>query len=525
MADVTELVTVFSFRGSTAPLAEFNERLGGSVRSIAGITASLAGLVAGITASVGAIASADTRAQQLANSVGLSVDLAEQLGAAGATAGFEFENIIDLAEEMNNKLGESAGIEEMTAVTESLKILGLGYEEIRSLAPEEQFKAITDAALQMEDAQKAAAAADILMGGEANKLIGVLRQQGGSIDQITAQYRDLTFRTEESRKGAVAFTETMNNLSFGGMSALQEFGGILAAELNPMLRRLSDWMTVNRGLIQDGITRIAEGIGVFTESVVRLMPILIALTAVFVGLKLATGGYAAALALAMSPTTLIIAGVAALLLVVDDLIVAFQGGNSVIADFFQSFFGVDIRPVLQGIVDAVGVMFEGIKAYFAALSEFAGGVFKGITAALNGDFDGAIDHISGAFFGLFSFLTDSWMAIAGFFGDALNSVFGGVIESVQQTFTGVIDWIMGKLEFVIGKLRSVGEFFGLVDEVPDQQRLSPGGGGGSQVNNSVSQDINISVTSDDPATAANLVRDRLNEQLADAQTQFSRGGI
>lgn len=477
MADVTELVTVFSFKGSTAPLAQFNERLGSSLTAIAGITAALGGLVAGITSGVSAIASADTRAQQLAKSVGLSVDLAEQLGAAGASAGFEFENIIDLAEEMNNKLGESAGIEEITAVTESLKILGLGYEEIRALAPEQQFKAIADAAIQMENAQEAASAADMLFGSEANKLIGVLRQQGASIDQITAQYQNLTFRTEESRKGSQAFTDAMNNLSFGGMSALQEFGGILAAELTPMLRSLSDWMTVNRGLIQDGISRIAEGIGVFSEAVVRLMPFLGVLTAAFVGLKLATGGFAAALAVLTSPITLIIAGIAAAVLIVDDLIVAFQGGNSVIADFFQNFFGIDIRPVLQGIADTFNLMIEGLKISFRALA-----------AVLPDAFRAAVDTISSMFNAMISFFTE-------------------------------------KIDFIVGKARAVGEFFGLVDESAEQQQLSPGGVGSSQANNSVSQDINISVTSDDPAQAANLVRDRLNEQLADAQTQFSRGGI
>ena len=122
--------------------------------------------------------------ENMSSALGASISTVEAVASGISGIGLNAENVTDLYEEMNNKLGESAGIEEITAVTESLGILGLQFEQIKKLSPDEQFRAITNAALKMEDATQAAAAADILMGGEANKIISTLRMQGKTIEDI-----------------------------------------------------------------------------------------------------------------------------------------------------------------------------------------------------------------------------------------------------------------------------------------------------------------------------------------------------
>ena len=239
----------------------------GVAKSSAKAAAAISGIGGAGFAGVAALSSADARAQQLAKSVGVSVALTEQLAAASGGAGFEFDNVIDLVEEMNNKLGESAGLEEITPVTESLQMLGLSFEKIKNLAPEEQFKTITNAALQMEDAQKAAAAADILMGGEANKLIGVLRQQGRTVDDIVKKYDDMSIRSEESREGAEAFTSALSVVKFGAFGALKEMSGLLAAELTPALESLAKWMSENREQISAFVKIAAAGIGRLAKAI------------------------------------------------------------------------------------------------------------------------------------------------------------------------------------------------------------------------------------------------------------------
>ena len=92
----------------------------------------IAGSGAVAAGSITLLNQATVRAETLAKSVDVSVNTVEALGSAVSGAGFDFETVVDLVEEMNNKLGESAGLEQITPVTESLAILGLEFQNIQT---------------------------------------------------------------------------------------------------------------------------------------------------------------------------------------------------------------------------------------------------------------------------------------------------------------------------------------------------------------------------------------------------------
>lgn len=226
----------------------------GSRALVAGTGALTAGITAATAAMVG-LNRATSKNVQLAKSVNASAGFVENLAGAIRPAGFEVDNVIDLIEEMNNKLGESAGLKEITPVTESLAILGLKFRDIKKLKPEDQFKAITDAALKMKDAQKAAAAADILMGGEANKLIGILRTQGKTLDEVIKKQQALNFITDEGRAGAVAFDAEITRTKRLISTLAFEIAGLVGGGLTPLLAKMSAYIVANKALIK---TRILE---------------------------------------------------------------------------------------------------------------------------------------------------------------------------------------------------------------------------------------------------------------------------
>lgn len=258
--------TLASERGVSRISYEFN-KLKNSMRGIKSGLVSLGKVTAGAFVGVGGLSTlialmskADVESQLLAKSVGVNVNELDALASAVSGAGFQFDNIIDLVEEMNNKLGESAGLEEITPVKESLKILGLSFKEINKLSPEKQFKRITDSALKMADAQKAAAAVDILFGGEANKIIGVLRQQGNSIDDIINKYKDMSFRTDESRKGALDFYFQIQRLTKFISSLAMEVSGLVAGALNPLIESALDWIKTNKELLRQKVSYYVQEI-------------------------------------------------------------------------------------------------------------------------------------------------------------------------------------------------------------------------------------------------------------------------
>lgn len=211
---------------------------------------------------------ASVEAEQLARAVGFNVDKLEALAGAVKPAGFELDNVVDLIEEMNNKLGESAALEQITPVKEALQILGLEFKNIQRLAPEDQFTAIADAALKMEDAQKAAAAADILLGGEANKIIGVLRQQGRTLDEVIDKQQKLNFRTQKSREGALAFTRQLGLATRGATSLGAEISGLIGGQLAPLFEKLTQWAAANKELIAQRVTESIESIVGAVQSLV-----------------------------------------------------------------------------------------------------------------------------------------------------------------------------------------------------------------------------------------------------------------
>ena len=235
----------------------------GLIKGLDGVgKAAAAGFAAVVTgaAALTAINRATTETDSLARAVGSTGLRVEALAGSLKGAGFQTDDVIDLFEEMNNKLGESAGLEEIAPVTESLAILGLEFEKIRDLSPEQQFTAIADAALAMEDGQKAAAAADILFGSNANKLIGILRQQGATIEDIIAAQSRYQFKTQQAVEGAAAWTKATGGTTklLGSMAG--QISGLLGEQLSPLVAALNETAIANKEVIQSGITEFVQGL-------------------------------------------------------------------------------------------------------------------------------------------------------------------------------------------------------------------------------------------------------------------------
>jgi|GEM_PF-1635572 len=214
---------------------------------------SAARVTAGITAGVGAVGAAVTMMNKatgeqiaLAKSLGVSADTFQAWGGVAREAGFDVDHVGDLIEEMNNKLGESAGLEETTPVKEALQMIGLSFQDLQDLKPEEQFRQIAKAIKAMPDGQQASSAADILMGGEANKFFGYLRSRQEGVDEILAQQKRLNALSEEGRAGAAAYNTAFSQLATVFSSVTAEVSGLIGGALAPLVEeyapKLADWV-------------------------------------------------------------------------------------------------------------------------------------------------------------------------------------------------------------------------------------------------------------------------------------------
>lgn len=352
-----------------------------AIKVLTGLTVTASGLVTLFN-------KASVEADMLANSVQFNVDKLEAIAGAVAPAGFQLDNVVDLIEEMNNKLGESAGLEATTPVLESLKILGLRYREIIKLSPEKQFEKITNAALGLADAQKAASAADILLGGEANKIIGVLRQQGRSLDEIIAQQERLNFRTKESRRGAREFVRELQLVTRGVTSLGAEISGLVGAHLAPLLKRLTDWAAANKEVIAvkivefltaivDTILFLIENFQTVTKWARRFAIALGVLIAFSVVLKTLIGLLTLFnLVAAANPIALIVIAITAMIAAVA---AAVFWWDELIANFHKLPAPVKVAvAIVGGLVDTLTKGADLVLEAWSSVSEF----FKGVIADL-----------------------------------------------------------------------------------------------------------------------------------------------
>lgn len=502
----------------TAPITRMQNRVGRFTRalddgmhnvnsSVDGVLKGMKRLGQGIGAVAGAgiglvviadqLTQADVMAQKLSRSVGINIDTVDALTAAIAPAGFEFESVIDLVEELNNKMGESAGIEEIGGVTDSLQILGLAYKDIAKLSPEGQFKAVADAALGMSDAQAAASAVDILMGGDANKIIGILREKGATIDDITGKYEKMNFRTAESRAGAERLQESLAMIKgvIGGVAS--ELAGLAGNAIGPITDRMNEWVAANHDLIAqnitetfnsmvDGVTwlvdnfadivmwtkRIGMGLGVFIAFTLILKTFVLIMTAVN-------------LVMAANPITLIILGIIALIAVVA-LVIYYW--DEISRAFRESGAWIDyVIAAIALLTGPIGWLI-GAAMFIYRHWDVLGPLFMSLWDYLKGLFQSGVDMMTA----LADVLIDAWGAVGSFFS--------GLWEGVKSTFSAAVDFISNKVEWISEKanaLMNIGSkvagFFG--------------GGGGSTKVQMVSPQSRAAAASTSTSRAEVTIRD------------------
>ena len=226
-------------------------------RLATGVGASVAAFTAGVS-----VVNAQTAEQvRLAKALQMSGEGFAAWGGLAREAGQEADIIGELVEEMTNKIGESKGLGEITPVTESLQMLGLAFEDLEELSPEQQFKTIASAIKNLDDAQAAQSAADILMGGEANKFFGFLRTRKEGVDELLEQQKKLNLMTDEGREGALQYSQSVGKLGGVVSSAASEFSGLIGGVLAPYVGDLAPKIGAMFDEHRDDIKAFGEGLG------------------------------------------------------------------------------------------------------------------------------------------------------------------------------------------------------------------------------------------------------------------------
>jgi hypothetical protein len=474
-------------------------------------TATFAAMLAGVTA----INAETAKMANLADAVGMDYEIANTFSGIAKSLGLNSESVIDMFEEMNNKIGESKAIYadwlkgdkaegkelklvggfedalkglDLSAVDKSFK--GLSLEEkvkkIFSMDSSAQYELFVGAAAVAKDAQVAASSLDILMGGEANKISSQLRNElkrlGVSYEEYKKHKKDLNFLDKEAIESAKEYTRHVGDTTSMFASMGQQISALAGKYLTPIITKMNKWLIINKEIIKVNIDKyIAKAVEIMQRfwNIIKLT---------WMGIdKMANamGGWdvvlpiLAAIWAYMNPWKM---AIVAVLLVFDDLIAYFKGGKSAIGNFIN-YFKTEF-PLLASIIENIGEVFSSVFGLFGALYDVlikpffdmfnsdAESSSVGVMASFTDAFSAigtivksALGIISTLFKALTALISGDWetLKILGdeFLGHVIDGFFGLVkfvsagADIIKKSWTVALDWIMSKIEWVTKKIDSV----------------------------------------------------------------------
>lgn len=150
------------------------------------------------------------------------------------------ENIGDLFEEYLHKAGEYKQTGKQGGLSDAFETLGFKAGDFAGLSNMAQFDKIVERALSLKDDSKSSFALDALFGGEASKLLMLIKQSGKSYRELMDEQRRYNMVTKAGADGAVEGNRAITNLRTVMSSAMAEISGQLGNELAPDIRRLTD---------------------------------------------------------------------------------------------------------------------------------------------------------------------------------------------------------------------------------------------------------------------------------------------
>lgn len=439
MAVVNEVVTEFSFKGSTAPLAKYTDILGSAVKGLAGLGAAIVANTAIIYDQVTAVATAGDEYAKFGRQVGLSAESLQEwefiAGRQGVTTGelngsFKF---------LNKNLGELRG--GYGTLVASLKKTNpeLLAQLQNTKSTEEANLLLLKSINEVESSSEKAALAQAAYGRSGASMTRIAEAGASGIADLSQQFDALGGAgiTNIAAAEAEAMLDAQANLALSIGSIRNQILSSFMPAIKSSVESVSSFITENRKQILEFGEKFKDISVSMVGALKRLTPVLLTGAAAWGVMTLATGGFATVMTVVTSPVTIFIAAAVAALLIMDDLIVAFQGGESAIAGFIQEFTGFDIVPVLKGTVDAVMWMvdttIEGFKQLFDYLA-WGWNKYEAIVGSITGAVGSVGDVLTGA--------GNSVLDFVGLGGDESSTVtndmtragqFGGGVGAAART--------------------------------------------------------------------------------------------
>ena len=581
MAVVNEVVTRFSFQGDLRPQREFNTGLNSSIKLIAGVAAGITAASGAMFAWANSVFNTIDPMVQLSRETGVALESIQELGYAASVNGSSLDAVSASVREMTKRIGEFEQLGTGPA-KEVVENLGISFRDANGeiKAADQVMLELTDTMAGMSESERMNVLDKL---GIDPSMIQLLSSTSEEVEGLRARAQRLGVVTQEQGGAVASYNDSLTTLRFG-MQGIQNMVAVgFAPMMGDLVDRFVNLLEANQDLIMNGLNWLGEVVASTMGMLERMWPIFAAVAAGFAIAKVAAIGFGGVMSIILSPVVLWTAAILGAILIVDDLIVAFQGGESVIADFFESFFGIDIRPALQAIVAVVKETVALVIEVFSPAVDAIKSMFKAVAAIIQGDFGAAWDHIGDAMASMVEFALGLFTTLAEGAGAIMEAVAGLMVEGFMIAFDKLagafqawVDWVRGMfqdmLDGIMGMWDTVTNYIkGLMmnilpdwainlisddDEGSDDQEARQTAMADEQEarqtamadeqavnlpfdrdtavdrsttqqswNSNIDQNVEINISTNDSERAGAAVQDALQRQMEDTRTMSNRGGM
>lgn len=503
MAIVNELITKFSFLGSITPLTNFNKLVDSSTKRLVAFTIAGEGLIAGLATFAITTANSNRSLTLLSQNTNVSIENIQTLGYAATQLGSSVDAVQSTIENLTANIADasihgSAGFSRLgVSVREANGDLKTADQVLFEVG-----KSLRN--MNFSKTQQQSLASSL---GIDKSLIPLLNSSESSIQNLINKAKELGIVNKQSSQSMLALSNSASTLKFGLNAIKNSLAIALAPAIKDIVEKFTDFLIAHKNLIDNGIKKLVEFLVIFIDSLHRIIPIVLTMIGIFTTWRIVSAILAGTITSIFSPVYLLIGIIGSAILIIDDLIVAFDGGNSVIAKFFKNFLGIDIRPILQNLVSSFINFFHFI--------EDIGGKIKDIFVDI---FTLNINQLGNDILNLGN-------EIVNFF----SKIFAPIITLTKNIIDPIIQFMNKFSSFVNSK---IGNFLGLSNDpnsnLNNYSQLNPvnpitnNSTNSSNVSN-INQNVDIKITSNNPTEVANSINDTLQLQLNNTQMQFKKG--
>ena len=453
-------------------MADAQQRINSGVKNIvsalsAPIMAALAGFSAG--AALSAYTEGATGLDRLSQSLGMSMEELQGWQYAAESAGAEAEEVGNFFRDMNDYIVDATTFDS-GPLKDIAKKLGISLKDAQG-----NIKATEDVTLELADAfqrigSQKAVAFGMQMGLDPG-MIALLQKGRAEIEGLIQAQKGLGGYTKEdaeiASKAKFAFLTLGKSIEAATMP--------IARTVVPAITWLAERFTGVARIMRENSQFIQIALGLVTAVVTaRFIPSLYAMGAA--GLK------------AMLPFAPLIALVAGLALVIDDLVAYINGGDSALAGLWSQFgTGEEILAFFKSTWEGLLAGFEKLRPLLPMVARFGAAflVFISAKAAVSGVIS-AVSGLGTALSALRVVLSanplglligaaaaiivywDEIVAGAQRVGGVVSSAFSQAAQAVQGVWEGVFNWFKEKFQWLMDAWNGLSDLPGKIgDAVTD----------------------------------------------------------